>query len=202
MGSGYKTFTSGIVLTGADVTNYLMKQAVATCTSGTRPASPTTGQPIYETDTKVIRVWDGATWYCPASPDYTDYSGLVTFYSNVTSGTAIAGGSVSVTYAKYQKVNTRVHYFGHATINTTVSGANGFGIGLPFATPIRVFSMQSVNLQGTSGNTNYANSVGNAATPTISAPYNRIVPVDRTNSFLGIVTSGDTVHWNIMYESV
>lgn len=200
MGSGIKTFTSGTVLTAADVNNYLMKQAIVTCTSGTRPASPTTGQPIFETDTNLIRVWNGSTWYCTASPDYTDYSGSIVFYSNNTSGTAISGGSVSVTYAKYQKVNTRCHFFGHATINTTTAG--GFGISLPFASPYRAFSLSSVYMTGTSGDTNYANAIGNGFIPPISAPYNRFGPVNRANVTLNILTSGDAVNWNVTYETV
>lgn len=37
------------------------------CTSASRPASPFTGQPIYETDTKQFRTWDGAAWVTDAS---------------------------------------------------------------------------------------------------------------------------------------
>lgn len=58
----FKTFTAGSVLTAADVNDYLMEQAVITCTSGTRPSSPNEGMTIYETDTDYIRVYDGATW--------------------------------------------------------------------------------------------------------------------------------------------
>lgn len=31
-------------------------------TSGTHPGSPTTGQPIYETDTGLVAVWNGSAW--------------------------------------------------------------------------------------------------------------------------------------------
>jgi hypothetical protein len=197
LGSGIKTFTSGAVLTAADVNNYLMKQAVVTCTSGTRPASPTTGQPIFETDTNLIRVWNGSVWYCPASPDYTDFSGSVVFYSNANSGTAISGGSVSVDSCKYQKVNTRVHYFGHATINTTTS--SGVAVLMPFASPSRIFTMGQCYLQGAGA---YTSSFGNGHIPIMSAPYNRFGPTDRSNNQLNIITSGDTIHWNVFYESV
>jgi len=64
MGSGFKTWSTGDVLTAADVNGYLMKQTVITCTSGTRPASPPDGMLIYETDTKYFRSYDNAntTW--------------------------------------------------------------------------------------------------------------------------------------------
>jgi len=32
------------------------------CTSSTRPATPWTGQPIYETDTLASYMYDGSTW--------------------------------------------------------------------------------------------------------------------------------------------
>lgn len=32
------------------------------CTSGTRPGSPTDGLAIYETDTKLVRIWNGTRW--------------------------------------------------------------------------------------------------------------------------------------------
>lgn len=197
MGSGIKTWSDGDVLNAADLNGYLMKQAVVTCTSGTRPSSPTTGQPIFETDTKLIRVWDGSAWYCPASPDYTDYSGSITFYSNSTSGTAISGGSVSVTVARYQVVNKRCHFYGHATINTTTS--NGFGVSLPVATPIRAFWLNTIYLHGSSG---YTTCFGTGHVPPISAPYNRFGPVSNSNATLNISSSGDTVHWNVLYETV
>lgn len=60
MGSGFKTFTAGSVLTAADVNNYLMKQSVIVCTSGTRPSSPEEGETIYETDTDTILVYNGS----------------------------------------------------------------------------------------------------------------------------------------------
>lgn len=32
------------------------------CTSGTRPASPYEGQVIYETDTDLVKAWNGSSW--------------------------------------------------------------------------------------------------------------------------------------------
>lgn len=196
MGSGIKTWATGDVLTANDINGYLMRQATVTCTSGTRPSSPVTGQPIYETDTKDIRVWDGAAWYCPASPDYTSYT--PTFYSNANTGTTIAGGSVSLTYCRYQRVNDRVHYFGHATINTTT--ANGLAIQMPYATAARIYSLSTVTLHGASAT--YDTSFGDGHTPSMSSPYNRFGPVTRSNAQLNIIASGDSVHWNVWYESV
>jgi hypothetical protein len=48
---GYKTWANGDALTGPDLMLYLMNQVNIGCTSSTRPASPTEGMHIYETDT-------------------------------------------------------------------------------------------------------------------------------------------------------
>lgn len=61
----YKTFTAGSVLTASDVMTYLMNQVVIVCTSGTRPASPSQGMTIYETDTDRQAVHNGTDWVYP-----------------------------------------------------------------------------------------------------------------------------------------
>lgn len=58
----FKTFVTEEVLASADVMTYFMRQAVITCTSGTRPASPVEGMTIFETDTDTYRTWDGSLW--------------------------------------------------------------------------------------------------------------------------------------------
>jgi hypothetical protein len=47
----FKVFTNGSVLPDTDLNDYLMEQAVISCTSGTRPGSPNNGMTIFETDT-------------------------------------------------------------------------------------------------------------------------------------------------------
>lgn len=58
----FKTFNAGDVLTAADMNTYLMNQAVISCTSGSRPGSPTDGMVIYETDTNKLLVREGSVW--------------------------------------------------------------------------------------------------------------------------------------------
>src|SRR6056297_246212 len=49
------------VLTSAFYNTYIREQVVVTCTSSTRPTA-VEGRLIYETDTNLIRVYDGSSW--------------------------------------------------------------------------------------------------------------------------------------------
>ena len=66
MGSGYKTFSSGDVLTAAQVQGFLQDQAVMYFADATaRDAavtSPTEGMVVYLADTNFIQVYTGSAW--------------------------------------------------------------------------------------------------------------------------------------------
>jgi hypothetical protein len=66
MGSGFKTFNSGEILTAADVQNYLQDQAVMVFATATaRDAavtSPEDGMVCYLEDTKFLQVYEDAAW--------------------------------------------------------------------------------------------------------------------------------------------
>ena len=49
----------------------------STCTSTTRPSSPTDGDVLFETDTKNVIVWDGSAWY---GYDYDDTTAFTNRY--------------------------------------------------------------------------------------------------------------------------
>ena len=65
-GAGYKSFTSGDVLTASQVNTYLMDQAVMTFASsaarGSAIASPSEGMSTYLSDANRMEIYDGATW--------------------------------------------------------------------------------------------------------------------------------------------
>lgn len=58
----FKDFAVGEILTSSDVDTYLMRQVVIGCTSSTRPASPSQGMHIYETDTNKTMKYNGSLW--------------------------------------------------------------------------------------------------------------------------------------------
>lgn len=90
----HKTFADGDVLTAGDVNTYLMNQAVAKQTSGTRPSSPTEGQYVDEADTNVLRRYSGSSWRRYAVDLETHQANMATestAQTSITSTTAAAG---------------------------------------------------------------------------------------------------------------
>lgn len=104
----FKSFSVSEVLTSSDVNTYLMKQAVITCTSSTRPASPVEGMTIYQTDTDNTWVYDGATWMPntpmqpmkPTSVTNGTATGNIVTFTNVASVTI--NGVFNANYSTYR----------------------------------------------------------------------------------------------------
>lgn len=84
----FKVFADGDTLTAADV-NLLIRQGISVVTSATRPASPTVGQFIYETDTGFTRRWSGTAWVLwPDTPQQVfDATNLATSGTTFLAGT-------------------------------------------------------------------------------------------------------------------
>jgi len=102
------------------------------CTSTTRPASPFEGQTIYETDTDLVKSYNGASWVTigPATAD-----ALVRVGGGALSGAATTFSSVfSATYDAYQIVLSNL--VGSTTISllltfgSTTTGYYGGFIGV------------------------------------------------------------------------
>ena len=72
---------------------------VTACTSSTRPASPTTSQIIFETDTKKYYGWDGTAWspIGAASNAYVLYEYTATAGQTTFSGTDLNGVTLAYT---------------------------------------------------------------------------------------------------------
>lgn len=72
------------------------------CTSSTRPASPYDGQVIYETDTNLVRVWNGTAWKTLSYSDYTNGTVLQVVsaeYSTQTSSSTTTYADTGLTLA-------------------------------------------------------------------------------------------------------
>lgn len=89
-GLGFKTFTTGEVLTAADTNGYLMQGVLVFASSAARAAavtSPQEGQYSYLKDTNATEYYDGSAWVAGATGDIT---GITT-----AAGSGLAGGAAS-----------------------------------------------------------------------------------------------------------
>ena len=107
MGSGFKTFDPGDVLTASDVNNFLMEQSVmsfadsAARTSAIGTANFEEGMVAYLQDTDKIQVYNGTAWV-----DAANNTGAGLIHINTTSFSGVASQSVnnvfSSTYDNYR----------------------------------------------------------------------------------------------------
>ena len=93
-GLGFKTFTTGEVLTSADVNGYLMQGVLVFASAAARSSaitSPQEGQYSFLKDTNALEYYDGASW---VGAPVGDITGITTgtdsgLSGGVTSGTAV-----------------------------------------------------------------------------------------------------------------
>jgi len=125
-GLGFKTFTTGEVLTAADTNGYLMQGVLVFATAAARNAaitSPQEGQFAYTKDTNGLWYYDGAAWVA---------SGATGDIEGVTAGTGISGGGTSGTVTITNSMATEIAAkadlivgTGSATFDNLTVGANG-----------------------------------------------------------------------------
>ena len=102
---------------------------LSNCTSSTRPASPSTGDTLFETDTKKIIVWNGSNWYVYNYDDTTAFSNTLSlsfdgsndFLTTNYSPTASSAFSVSM-WTKSSNTTQSMAYFSNGTVAGTPGG--------------------------------------------------------------------------------
>lgn len=101
-GLGFKNFSSGEVLTAADVNGYLMQGVLVFASTAARDAaitSPQEGQFAYTKDTNGLWYYDGAAWVA---------SGATGDIEGVTAGVGISGGGTSGTVTVTNSMATEI----------------------------------------------------------------------------------------------
>ena len=143
-GQGFKTFTTGEVLTAADVNGYLMQGVLVFASEAARDAaitSPQEGQFAYTKDNNSLWYYTGSAWAA---------SGATGDIEGVTAGVGISGGGTSGTVTVTNSMATAIDAKGDLVPGTGADtfarlavGANGTiltadsaeATGLKWATP-------------------------------------------------------------------
>lgn len=106
------------------------------CLSTTRPAAPYDGQMIYETDTNLVRIWNGSAWKTLSYSDYTSGSVIQvasatktdTFSTTSTSFTDVTGLSVSITPVSTSSKVLVIATISGISTNNADGGSSGYVI--------------------------------------------------------------------------
>jgi hypothetical protein len=101
-GQGFKTFTTGEVLTAGDVNGYLMQGVLVFASTAARDAAitaPSEGQFAFTKDTNSLFYYDGAAWVA---------SGAAGDIEGVTAGVGISGGGTSGTVTVTNSMATAI----------------------------------------------------------------------------------------------
>jgi len=87
---GYQLLANGDVPGATYFNDNLMRQTIVQCTSGTRPASPTEGMFVFETDTNRYSCYDGSAWETMGQTLTSTYTPALTA---ATTNPTLGGGS-------------------------------------------------------------------------------------------------------------
>ena len=122
-GLGFKTFTTGEVLTAADVNGYLMQGVLVFASAAARNAaitSPQEGQFAFTKDTNGLWYYDGAAWVA---------SGATGDIEGVTAGTGISGGGTSGTVTITNSMATEIAAKGDLIVGTGAATFDNLPVG-------------------------------------------------------------------------
>ena len=213
-GLGFKTFTTGEVLTAADVNGYLMQGVLVFASEAARNAaitSPQEGQFAYTKDNNSLWYYTGSAWAA---------SGATGDIEGVTAGTGISGGGTSGTVTITNSMATEIDAKGDLIVGTGADtfarlavGTNGHTLvadssvsptGLKWAAPAASIpandsaTVAGANVQGTSS-ASYTDlatagpsvtlTTGTKALVIISA---QLRPTGSSNPVIGYAISGAT----------
>ena len=122
-GQGFKTFTTGEVLTAADVNGYLMQGVLVFASEAARDAaitSPQEGQFAYTKDNNSLWYYTGSAWAA---------SGATGDIEGVTAGVGISGGGTSGTVTITNSMATAITTAGDLIKGTGSGTFDRLGIG-------------------------------------------------------------------------
>jgi hypothetical protein len=177
MGSGYRTFSPGEVLTGSNVMNYLMEQAVMSfATAAARDAAitaPEEGMVAYAQDTDIYWSYTSAAWVPIA------YAGSWTTYTPTwaTSGgaaPAVGNGTLTGRYSRMGKTINVIISLTAGTTTTFGASPNTWSFALPFAAVTAPEQSLPMRIFDSSGPTAYVVASATLSSGTTAVPQGNI----------------------------
>jgi hypothetical protein len=167
-GLGFKTFTTGEVLTAANVNGYLMQGVLVFASTAARDAaitSPQEGQFAYTKDTNGLWYYDGAAWVA---------SGATGDIEGVTAGTGISGGGTSGTVTITNSMATAIDAKGDLVVGTGADAFSRLAVGATNGHVLTVDSAEATGLKYAAAGSSpsyaqlFSGSISGATTKTIS----------------------------------
>jgi hypothetical protein len=190
-GQGFKTFTTGEVLTAGDVNGYLMQGINVFASNAARDAAitaPAEGQFAFTKDTNSLWYYDGAAWVA---------SGATGDIEGVTAGVGISGGGTSGTVTVTNSMATAIDAKGDLvpgtgadTLSRLAVGANG--------TVLTADSAEATGLKwaaASGGLTWTQRTIGISASNISALAYNGTNLYVAATSVGEIFTSADAITW-------
>jgi hypothetical protein len=171
VGSGFKDYTAGEVLTAADVDGYLMRQAVMTFADATARNTALSGvldegMAAYLEGTDILTIYSGAAWY-EIGPfgAWSSYTPVLT----ASSSNPTLGSGSSAT-GRYQRLGRRVTFEAQITFGTsgTATGSGTYRVSVP----------------ATIDSAWWGHTIGNAVLIDTGTPYPRSVSVGADGTYV------------------
>jgi hypothetical protein len=174
-GLGFKTFTTGEVLTAADVNGYLMQGILVFANAAARSSaitSPQEGQYSFLKDTNALEYYDGAAWVGAPVGDITA----------VNAGTGITGGGASGSVTITNDMATTITASGDIVVGTGSGTYDNLPIGttgqvLTADTTVSPYKVKWASAASGGGMTSIASgslSSNTVTISTISTAYNNL----------------------------
>ena len=190
-GLGFKTFTTGEVLTAADTNGYLMQGIWVFATAAARDAavtSPQEGNACYLKDSDALQTYNGSAWI-----------GAPTTWTPTLQNMTLGNGTVTAQYVQVGKIVTCLFRF---VLGSTSAVASFPGHSLPVTARSDRFLSANVHFldSGTAEYAAFIHGNGSATTGTIYylATNNALTNVTASAPFTW--ATGDAITTSITYE--
>jgi hypothetical protein len=150
-GLGFKTFTTGEVLSAGDVNGYLMQGVLVFASAAARDAaitSPQEGQYAYLKDTNVTTYYSGTTWVTPSSGSMTV----------LASGSLPTGsGTLSLTSISQDYIHLQLHVLDwNGSGNNTIIARLNNHTAANYGYTTEGYTQSTIRTQGLVGQTSFA----------------------------------------------